>query len=849
MRRIITFIFLLCFFALAVSAQHIQRNYHDRSMSDVLIDLDKVSARYKISFIYNELEDFTVTQNVNTKNVPDAIRKVISYYPIKMTVGDSLITVECTRKSEHKLIGRLIDNHNLPVEFANIQLLSPQDSAFICGGVSNANGDFVIPCQQRQAIMKVSYVGYKTISRLVNIAHIGNVRMQADSYQLKKVEVKGSLRTDHGDHATYTFSDEQIKNARQSQDLLATLPGIYTDPLTGKTKSIVGTSIKILINNVPMTSENDLRLIAADKIKKVEYYDVPPMKYGDVGILMNIITKPLDTGYAVGYDVASAFTTGFVNGDAYYKYNKGYSQFSIDYGINVRNYQNRDGEDHYSFKLEDQMADYLYKNHEHFGYTDNFINLKYAYSKPEDITFQVTASPNFSHQFSRGTSDIITQNNPDWEDGSGRKDQSTNTFGPSVDLYLSKQFSHGQQLDVDVLGTYYHNKQQIFNQQWTAEDKTTLIDDDMRSENDSYSLITEMDYTKAWEKGELNVGWTNWLKRSDYTIRNVMSDYEPAKSSSNISIQDMFAEYSGRLGKLTYRLGVTGTVRDQKAGDVHDTRTYIRPKYSLSYPLKHGSIKLLSSNGNNYPSISDLSENTTIVIPGILKQGNPNLKANAETGATLRYIHNVSWLYMQLSLFGVYTDSPLSVYYQHKMINGKQYIVESYENANYMWWYGANYAFFVKPFKSELLTVGLYGGAERYATSSALIGHHTYWSLPFTYQLRFRKGNFGLDYMGNITSKRLNGTYFRWTEPMSIVSSYYQLGRWRITMQCIAAFVDMKYRNKTVENSVLSNDEHHVIKDNNRMFTIGVSWNFFSGKKKNIQKNISNKDSDSGAFK
>ena len=66
MRKFSAIIFLLCTFALTMSAQHIQRNYHDRSMSDVLIDLDKASKRYKISFIYNELEDFTVTQNVKT---------------------------------------------------------------------------------------------------------------------------------------------------------------------------------------------------------------------------------------------------------------------------------------------------------------------------------------------------------------------------------------------------------------------------------------------------------------------------------------------------------------------------------------------------------------------------------------------------------------------------------------------------------------------------------------------------------------------------------------------------------------------------------------------------------------
>ncbi|HBF05606.1 MAG TPA: hypothetical protein DDW28_05780, partial [Prevotella sp.] len=428
------------------------------------------------SFIYNELEDFTVTQSINTNNIPDAIRKVISYYPMQMTVGDSLITVECIRKSNRKLIGRLIDNHNLPVEFANIQLLNPQDSSFICGGVSNANGDFVIPCERRQAIMK------------------------------------GNLRTDHGDHATYTFNEEQIKNARHSQDLIANIPGIVTDPVTGKTKSIVNKKLKVLINNVAMTSDNDLKSIAADKIKKVEYYDAPPSRYGDCDILVNIITKPLDTGYAVGFDAKTAFTTGFVNGNAYYKYNKGYSQFFVDYNIEMRNYHDCIGEDHYSFMMDDRLADYLYSYKKHFGYTNNTMNLKYAYSKPEDITFQVTATPNYLHTFYRGNMSIQAQNNPAWKDGKGHNDNYTNTFGPSLDLYLSKTLPHKQQLDVDVVGTFYHNDQQDLNQQWAVEDNTPgtsnlstedgkndLVDDKMQSKNNSYSLITEVNYTKGWK--------------------------------------------------------------------------------------------------------------------------------------------------------------------------------------------------------------------------------------------------------------------------------------------------------------------------------------------------------------
>ena len=857
MKRFSIIICLLCAIISNMCAQHISRRYHDRSMSDVLIDLDKSSSRYKISFIYNELEDFTVTQNVNEQNIPDAIRRVIGFYPMKMTVGDSLITVECIRKGERKLIGRLMDNHNLPVEFANVQLFSAKDSSFLCGGVSNANGDFVIPCEQKQAIMKVSYVGYKTISRLVTIGRIGTIRMQADAYQLKRVVVKGNLRTDRGDHAIYTFNEEQIKNARHSQDLITNIPGIITDPVTGKTRSIVNKKLKILVNGVAMTSDNDLKSIPANKIKKVEYYDAPPARYGDVDILVKIVTKPLDTGYAVGFDAKTAFTTGFANGNAYYKYNKGYSQFFVDYNIEMRNYHDCIGEDHYSFMLDDRLADYLYSYKKHFGYTNNTMNLKYAYSKPEDITFQITATPNYLHTFYRGNVDILAQNNPEWTNGKGYNDNYTNTFGPSLDLYLSKQLPHKQQIDVDVLGTYYHNDQQDLNQQWSvgegnsaaAKDNSTLVDDKMRSKNDSYSLITEVNYSKQWKKGELTLGWNNWMKWSDYTIRNVLSGYEPYNSSSSINYQSFFAQYQNNLGKLNYRIGVEGVWRKQKYEDIKKTNSYIRPTFLLTYLIKNGSIQLQSSNGFNNPPIAYLNENTTIIIPGIMSQGNPNLTSNNEYGAILRFNHYSSLIQGQVALFGIYNDSPVSVYYEWRNIQDKKCLVQTYENSNYMWMYGLAYSVNIKPFKSELLNIGLYGSFQRYSMSSGIIGKHNQWRIPLVYQISVRKGKWGANYIGNIVAKEPKGPYNYWDESASNLSVYYQLGNWRITATGYWLLNDAKYKFETIDNPILSRKEWHTIKDNNRMVSIGVSWNFFSGKKKDIQKNINNRDADSGAFK
>ena len=66
--------------------------------------------------------------------------------------------------------GTVIDEQGQPVVYANIALLSPQDSTLITGGVSNESGLFVIPCEQQSVLGRISFVGYKTIYKQCNNA-------------------------------------------------------------------------------------------------------------------------------------------------------------------------------------------------------------------------------------------------------------------------------------------------------------------------------------------------------------------------------------------------------------------------------------------------------------------------------------------------------------------------------------------------------------------------------------------------------------------------------------------------------------------------------------------------------
>ena len=146
MRKLAISLVLLLLVNIELSAQRINRQYNNISISAALKDLNAAQDKYAINFVYNELEDFKVTKNINNMSVPDAVQQLIGFYPIKMTQVENTLIVECTQKASNKMTGRILDSQHRPIDFANVALLNLSDSTFITGGVTNENGLFVIPC-------------------------------------------------------------------------------------------------------------------------------------------------------------------------------------------------------------------------------------------------------------------------------------------------------------------------------------------------------------------------------------------------------------------------------------------------------------------------------------------------------------------------------------------------------------------------------------------------------------------------------------------------------------------------------------------------------------------------------
>ena len=282
---------LLCVLTLCAQAQKISRHYQNESLSKVLEDLNAVTSEQTIYFIYDELEDFTVTCHFTNLPVKEAIREVIGFYPMKVTYDGDRIFIECTQKENTKVIGHIMDESGQPVEFANISLHSEGLANYINGGVSNENGDFVIPCKAQRITLKVSYVGYKTITRNVSVGNIGTITLHPETYMVKGVEIKGEIPQYKPTLGGMTVDVQHslLHDIGTADDLLSMIPMVQGKD--GKFEVLSKGEPEIYINNKKVRNPNELKQLKSVDIKSVDVITAPGAQYNaEVNAVIRIKT-------------------------------------------------------------------------------------------------------------------------------------------------------------------------------------------------------------------------------------------------------------------------------------------------------------------------------------------------------------------------------------------------------------------------------------------------------------------------------------------------------------------------------------------------------------------------------
>ena len=322
----------ICLGAINAYGQHISHIYNNVTLSEALRQLNEQTEDYNISFLYNDLEDFRITTSIRRKSVPDAIRQMIGFYPIRMTVEDREIVVECPQKAASRYKGTVIDEQGLPIAYANIALLSPQDSTLITGGVSNESGHFVIPCEQIPVLARISYVGYKTGYAILDTRNVGRITLKLETIKLNGVQVKGERivsSTENG-HLVYNMPMLlQVYPADNVYDALTNIPGV--SEMNGNIM-FSGQAVTLIINGKPTTLSAEkmverLKQMPAAMLAKAEVMPSAPAKYHVRGMAINIVTKDFIgtnqlSGQLMGGWRQHKYGTGYAGGSIIYNHGK-----------------------------------------------------------------------------------------------------------------------------------------------------------------------------------------------------------------------------------------------------------------------------------------------------------------------------------------------------------------------------------------------------------------------------------------------------------------------------------------------------------------------------------------------
>ncbi len=136
--------------------------------------------------------------------------------------------------SNGSVSGTVIDAEDkTPVIQASVQLLTLKDSAVVAGKVTDMNGNFGLSAKQGRYLLKISYVGYKTVFKPVTFTSsklrvlMGKIAIQADAVLLKGAEVVAMAQKVTLKEDTFVYNSSAYRTPEGSvvEELVKRLPG------------------------------------------------------------------------------------------------------------------------------------------------------------------------------------------------------------------------------------------------------------------------------------------------------------------------------------------------------------------------------------------------------------------------------------------------------------------------------------------------------------------------------------------------------------------------------------------------------------------------------------------------
>lgn len=731
-------------------------------------------------------------------------------------------------------------------------VLTQMDSELVSHTATQENGCFVIQAPEgRNYVLTVSCIGYASstivIENTKERVDLGRIELLRSVYDIDEVTVSAKDYTKI-DRQIMFPSAQLIANSFNGFEILSrmSLPGIIVNSVTSTISSMDNRNVQLRVNDVAVTV-SDVLAINPQRVWKIEYIDLPGLRYGDnVGAVINIVLKAVDNGFSAGGSTRTALSTRYTDNTLYLKYNNKLSEFGLTY-----QYQHSDYKDY--FKEEEQVL--LFP-------TNTLQLVKKGDRAPnKNLRHDIALSYNWNNKENtilnfmlRNTIDrpVVSTNQFIDDEIAGvayhsymkTKDK---MFIPSLDMYFQHSFGEKQSIIANALTTYISSDYAKTYYE-AFENNDVKSDFSYNTDGTKYSLLSEIVYENKLNK---HLVFSSGIQYAQAYIQNTyMEQSREIVNTMRTSDLHGYAQLQGGYTKFSYQLGI-GYSRQSFNETVGEYAYYLlRPTVSLSYsPQEYMTLRYNFNLRPAIPTLSDLSDFEQRQNEYEVFMGNPNLKPYHTYANLLSLNYRKGRISLSPVFYYQYNRKPIMATISRREEDGKYTFVYSNENQkSYQHLQGRLYVTF-EAIKQKL-NITAFGVMNRFFNFGNTYTHcHT--SSFGGIQLEGNHKNWSVSSSVTLGSEMLVGQTLFIYSPTSNAGIRYRYKKVQYGIEMINLFrPEGNPPKQEVISDYVQKKSATYVRDQGNLLRFTFAWNLDFGRKYNTkQKRINKFDSDAGIIK
>ena len=590
-----------------------------------------------------------------------------------------------------------------PLDFVNVTVFRQGSNKPLTFVSTDTNGAFIIPTlESGKYNVRLTYVGFTTVNQVVEVTNqqvnLGVIKMDADSKNLKEVEVVGQGSQMHFDIDKKVFSvDQNISAAGGSaSDVLKNIPSVTVDN-QGNVSLRKDGNVEVWINGKAsgLTVDNRaqvLQQMPAESIESIEVMTNPSAKFnpeGSAGIINIVMKQKHKAGY---FGSVSAGTTIPDNGKLGQNYGASvnYSSSKVDayanLGYRAMSFQGGSKTDRTNFApadslLQNKNTSVLNQNNSNsMAFSGLFMRAGIDYHLDPKNTlslsgFGMAGSGNQNSAITNTTTNVVTN-------GKSVFTQQNTGKGTRPSLNMNLDYRH----DFDKKGSNlmanisYSNHNRTGNSDYVQTDTIVRSNINQNTDDKNKEVELKIDYTnKLTENSKLEAGVQSTLDTRLSTSTGMDNRTQvnlPAYFDSfnyNEQINSAYVTYGSRYKNLTFQLGLRAEYYTKQFSDTtmaSDGITksvqpitatpifHVFPSFYLSYTLPNkDELQFNYSNRVNRPRGRQINPYKNYSDPINISYGNPYLLPQYASSLELNYVKSWDANTLSASLYYHGTDN------------------------------------------------------------------------------------------------------------------------------------------------------------------------------------------------